>query len=144
PAQLRKAPGALLQPPQDQRLPLAAENLDGRLHGTVVGLGSHDVFSRFGRALPILFESTLLHCPYFPSEGQGRRIPSSWRPARTDWWQRPEPAAPSPIVSCPSATEPPMTEVTPILAAIEDGEPCGAEQLLPLVYDELRRLAAQK
>jgi RNA polymerase sigma factor (TIGR02999 family) len=37
-----------------------------------------------------------------------------------------------------------MTEVTRILAAIEQGEPRGAEQLLPLVYDELRRLAAQK
>jgi RNA polymerase sigma factor (TIGR02999 family) len=37
-----------------------------------------------------------------------------------------------------------MTEVTRILPAIEQGEPCAAEQLLPLVYDELRRLAAQK
>ena len=37
-----------------------------------------------------------------------------------------------------------MTEVTRILSAIEQGEPCAAEQLLPLVYDELRRLAAQK
>jgi RNA polymerase sigma factor (TIGR02999 family) len=35
-----------------------------------------------------------------------------------------------------------MNEVTRILAAIEQGDPCGAEQLLPLVYDELRRLAA--
>src|SRR5262245_25215700 len=37
-----------------------------------------------------------------------------------------------------------MTEVTRILSAIEQGEPRAAEQLLPLVYDELRRLAAQK
>ena len=37
-----------------------------------------------------------------------------------------------------------MTEVTRILAAIERGDPLAAEQLLPLVYDELRRLAAQK
>ena len=37
-----------------------------------------------------------------------------------------------------------MTEVTRILSAIEDGDPHAAEQLLPLVYDELRRLAAQK
>ena len=37
-----------------------------------------------------------------------------------------------------------MTEVTRILPAIEQGEPCAAEQLLPLVYDELRRLAARK
>jgi RNA polymerase sigma factor (TIGR02999 family) len=37
-----------------------------------------------------------------------------------------------------------MTEVTGILAAIEQGDPQVAEQLLPLVYGELRRLAAQK
>ncbi|MCI0460946.1 MAG: ECF-type sigma factor [Gemmataceae bacterium] len=37
-----------------------------------------------------------------------------------------------------------MSEVTHILAAIEQGEPHAAEQLLPLVYDELRQLAAQK
>jgi hypothetical protein len=37
-----------------------------------------------------------------------------------------------------------MTEVTRILSAIEHDDPCAAEQLLPLVYDELRRLAAQK
>ena len=38
----------------------------------------------------------------------------------------------------------PMTEVTRILSAIEQGDPIAAEQLLPLVYDELRKLAAQK
>ncbi len=37
-----------------------------------------------------------------------------------------------------------MTDVTRILSAIEAGDPRAAEQLLPLVYDELRRLAAQK
>ena len=37
-----------------------------------------------------------------------------------------------------------MTEVTRILSAIEHGEPQAAEQLLPLVYEELRKLAAQK
>jgi RNA polymerase sigma factor (TIGR02999 family) len=37
-----------------------------------------------------------------------------------------------------------MSEVTQILSAIEQGDPTAAEQLLPLVYDELRRLAAQK
>lgn len=37
-----------------------------------------------------------------------------------------------------------MDEITPILHAIENGDPSAAEQLLPLVYDELRRLAAQK
>jgi len=37
-----------------------------------------------------------------------------------------------------------MSEVTRILSAIEQGDPRAAEQLLPLVYDELRKLAAQK
>src|SRR5262245_32021318 len=37
-----------------------------------------------------------------------------------------------------------MSEVTRILSAIEQGEPHAAAQLLPLVYDELRKLAAQK
>jgi RNA polymerase sigma factor (TIGR02999 family) len=35
-----------------------------------------------------------------------------------------------------------MSEVTHILSAIEQGDPHAAEQLLPLVYDELRKLAA--
>src|SRR5262245_8793559 len=37
-----------------------------------------------------------------------------------------------------------MSEVTRILSAIEQGDPHAAEQLLPLVYNELRQLAAQK
>jgi RNA polymerase sigma factor (TIGR02999 family) len=37
-----------------------------------------------------------------------------------------------------------MSEVTRILSAIEQGDPSAAEQLLPLVYQELRQLAAQK
>lgn len=37
-----------------------------------------------------------------------------------------------------------MTDVTRILSAIEAGDPRAAEQLLPLVYNELRRLAAEK
>ena len=37
-----------------------------------------------------------------------------------------------------------MNDVTRILSAIEQGNPQAAEQLLPLVYDELRKLAAQK
>ncbi len=37
-----------------------------------------------------------------------------------------------------------MTEVTQILSAVEQGDPCAAEQLLPLVYAELRRLAAAR
>ncbi|HYV34216.1 MAG TPA: ECF-type sigma factor [Gemmataceae bacterium] len=37
-----------------------------------------------------------------------------------------------------------MSDVTRILSAIEHGDPKAAEQLLPLVYDELRKLAAQR
>ena len=37
-----------------------------------------------------------------------------------------------------------MSGVTQILSAIEQGDPRAAEQLLPLVYEELRRLAAHK
>jgi RNA polymerase sigma factor (TIGR02999 family) len=37
-----------------------------------------------------------------------------------------------------------MSEVTRILSAIEQGDPHAAEQLLPLVYAELRKLAAQR
>src|SRR5437870_7055909 len=37
-----------------------------------------------------------------------------------------------------------MSEITHVLSAIEQGDPHAAEQLLPLVYDELRKLAAQK
>ena len=37
-----------------------------------------------------------------------------------------------------------MADVTRILSAIKEGDPQAAEQLLPLVYDELRKLAAQK
>src|SRR5262245_47574392 len=37
-----------------------------------------------------------------------------------------------------------MSDVTRLLCAIESGEPCAAEQLLPLVYTELRQLAARQ
>ncbi len=37
-----------------------------------------------------------------------------------------------------------MSEVTRILDAAQDGDPTAADQLLPLVYEELRRLAASK
>jgi RNA polymerase sigma factor (TIGR02999 family) len=37
-----------------------------------------------------------------------------------------------------------MTDVTRILSAIEAGDPHAAEELLPLVYEELRKLAAEK
>jgi hypothetical protein len=37
-----------------------------------------------------------------------------------------------------------MSDVTSILSQIEQGDPQAAEKLLPLVYDELRKLAAAK
>ena len=37
-----------------------------------------------------------------------------------------------------------MSDVTRILSAIEQGDPLASEQLLPLVYDELRKLPAAK
>ncbi|HZU34346.1 MAG TPA: ECF-type sigma factor [Gemmataceae bacterium] len=37
-----------------------------------------------------------------------------------------------------------MSEVTRILSAVEQGDPQAAEQLMPLVYEELRQLAARK
>src|SRR5579862_6108618 len=43
-----------------------------------------------------------------------------------------------------SPSVPPMSDVTRILSAIEEGDPHAAEQLMPLVYQELRALAAQR
>jgi hypothetical protein len=37
-----------------------------------------------------------------------------------------------------------MSQVTGILSAIEQGDPHDAERLLPLVYDDLRKLAAER
>ena len=37
-----------------------------------------------------------------------------------------------------------MSDVTRILQSIEEGDPKAAEELLPLVYDELRRLASHQ
>ena len=37
-----------------------------------------------------------------------------------------------------------MNEITQVLERIQKGEPSAAEALLPLVYDELRKLAAAK
>src|SRR6516225_1998199 len=38
----------------------------------------------------------------------------------------------------------PMSNISRVLSAIEHGDPAAAGQLLPLVYEELRKLAAQK
>ena len=37
-----------------------------------------------------------------------------------------------------------MSEVTQILNAAAEGDPCAADRLLPLVYEELRQLAADR
>src|SRR5262249_6294685 len=47
-----------------------------------------------------------------------------------------------PVVAPAVATV--MSEITDLLAAAEQGDPQAASQLLPLVYDELRQLAAHK
>ena len=50
----------------------------------------------------------------------------------------------SPAIGSLSRPVPALTGVTGILAAIDQGDPHAAEQLLPLVYDELRKLAAHR
>src|SRR5215472_10307694 len=57
--------------------------------------------------------------------------PARITPPTTNGWRPPA-----------TATGAPMSDVTQILNAIEQGDPKAAGQLLPLVYDELRRLAA--
>ena len=47
-------------------------------------------------------------------------------------------------VSCIRISAAPMTNVTKVLSRIESGDPSAAEQLLPIIYDELRKLAAQR
>ena len=56
-------------------------------------------------------------------------------PVTNDSSLKRSPMVPSPLL---------LTDVTQILSAIEQGDPPRAEQLLPLVYDELRQLAAAK
>lgn len=48
------------------------------------------------------------------------------------------------LLSCNLAQSTSMSDVTQILNQIESGDPSAAQQLLPLVYDELRKLAAAK
>src|SRR5947209_11207672 len=62
----------------------------------------------------------------------------------------PDHAAPSVISSSESMRSQPrgtmcrVSDMTRILGQIQQGDPHAAEQLLPLVYDELRKLAAEK
>ena len=48
------------------------------------------------------------------------------------------------LLLCSAATIKRVSDVTRILEAAQNGDPTAAEQLLPLVYEELRRLAAHK
>jgi len=48
------------------------------------------------------------------------------------------------VTSCCSVTLERVSDVTRILEAAQQGDPTAADQLLPLVYEELRRLAAHK
>jgi hypothetical protein len=71
------------------------------------------------------------------SPRQVRHAPVNDSATRTgNWSQRPA------GTSDPSIS--PMNDVTRILSAVEQGDPHAAEQLLPLVYDELRKLAARR
>src|SRR5262249_45121104 len=64
---------------------------------------------------------------------------------RTSTLPRPAPGISHDVLPGPaSPSVSPMNEVTRILSAIEHGDSLAAEHLLPLVYDELRRLAAQR
>src|SRR5262249_49989680 len=63
----------------------------------------------------------------------------SRRPERSNLWPRPSETSRSARGRLPR-----MTDVTGTLSAIEQGDPRAADQLLPLVYDELRQLAAHK
>src|SRR5205085_8399936 len=56
-----------------------------------------------------------------------------------------DPLASSGFCSCTlSGNEGSVSDVTRILEAAQQGDPTAADQLLPLVYEELRRLAAHK
>src|SRR5205823_9445687 len=83
---------------------------------------------------PLQPASACRRCPYArpagPVHGLGHpaaTLPSTWRAGSGE-----------------SLSVPLMNEVTRILSAIDQGDPHAAAQLLPLVYQELRRLAAQK
>ena len=69
------------------------------------------------------------------SPRQAKRAPVN-DSARTGNWHNIPQGPPSPSV-------PPMSDVTRILSEVEQGDSHAAEQLLPLVCDELRRLTAK-
>src|SRR5215470_18435584 len=81
-----------------------------------------------------------------------RPVGLSWRPhiratvgfVRVEPERRSSGIGPGRYAAGWSGTPTGMSDVTHLLSAIEQGDPQAAEQLLPLVYDDLRKLAAQK
>src|SRR5438067_903810 len=80
------------------------------------------------------------------SVGQLPTAPFALRPARCLTGKRGASLRPpsGETSRSPRGRLPSMTDVMRILSAIEQGDPHAAEQLLPLVYAELRKLAAEK
>src|SRR5262249_29128162 len=105
----------------------------GRMQKGVTGFVGHDLDGEHG-------------LPSFRSRRQGRPVGAAEagrEPAPADWQgaTRSVTLRRNPRTLHPGS---PMSEVTRILSAIEQGDLHAAEQLLPLVYDELRQLAAQR
>src|SRR5262245_35190843 len=74
--------------------------------------------------------------------GWGKKLPRQ-QVRRAQSMKIPQPAQGVPL-GPGSLSVPAMSEVTRILSAIEQGEPHAAAQLLPPVYEELRKLARQR
>lgn len=68
-------------------------------------------------------------------------MPMRWREPLLNWIGQP---AISVITSLPQSSGKSMSDATLLLAAVEQGDPTAAEQLLDLLYGELRRLATSK
>jgi RNA polymerase sigma factor (TIGR02999 family) len=91
---------------------------------------------------PFLARGILNGC--LPGREQARRLVRLDVPGRRRFRSPPRDLGDDVSPRSPGLSVSPMSEVTRILNAIEQGDPHAAEQLLPLVYDELRRLAAAK
>ncbi len=87
-------------------------------------------------------------CPFEPGRKDTfltrflRPVPADVRQSEFGWLTGEGDVIITGLIHLPGAM--PMTDVTRILSQIESGDPSAAEQLLPLVYDELRKLAAAK
>ena len=100
-----------------------------------------DLHGRTGRPSPTIGRSLRRRCPSNREVDIGASSLRLLR--RADSWRLTKPAAKLKLVTTrPQFAAAPMNEVTRILSAVEQGDPQAAEQLLPLVYYELRKLAA--